>query len=189
MENFSDNKRKRGRPPKVLDNGITRQEAISNIENMGLGSDGKSERSKINHYYMIRAHGALRDQNGDASVNGEFSFIISADSWHDIRAYKRTILQELGRLEDPNLIRDVARAICEHKLNTMEAVTYIRQFRTGGKAPGCSLDLVKVIAKSIDEYIYKHSNVNDDMVRDSLSFLLNVFSENVSNNIEDIDNS
>jgi len=188
MENFSENKRKRGRPPKMLDDGVSRKKRISDLEKMGLSTDGKSERAKINNFYQIIAHGALKDQNDNTPIDGEFSFIISSVGWHDIRNYKRTILQELGRLEDPDLIRDVARVICENKLNTMEAVTYIRQFRTGGKSTGDSLNLARVIGKTIDVYILKHSGVNDDMIRDSLNIVLNAFSKNVSNNIEEIDN-
>ena len=180
MENFSENKRKRGRPPKMLSNGKPRNEFISKLVKDGM-SFGKCERTQINTFYLHEAQAALWD--------GDFSYlIVNDDKTATTKIKKRTVLQELGRLEDPDLIRDVAGAICEHKLNTMEAVTYIRQLRAGGKPAGSNLDLANVIAKTIDEYNLKHSAVNDDMIRESLSFLLNVFSENVSNNNEEIDN-
>lgn len=173
MENFSENKRKRGRPPKMLDIGKTRKEYISKLAKEGM-AEGKGERTKINNFYLHEAQAVLWDS--------DFSYlIINDDKTGTTKIKKRTILYELGRLEDPDIIRDVARVICENKLYTAEAVVYIRQHRTGGKPAGSNIDLARVIGKTIDEYMLKHSDVNEDMIRESLNIVFNVFSENVSN--------
>lgn len=95
--------------------------------------------------------------------------------------YKKTILIELGRLEDVDLIRKVALFICEKELTTTEAVAHIRQLNVSSKPKGSVHNLAKALAKSIDEYKSKHSDVTDEMVQESLNI---IFLENTSNNFQ-----
>jgi hypothetical protein len=175
MENISENKRKRGRPLKELYPGVTIKDEIKKFGNL-LG-DIKSERGKINRIYQIKAHAALRDQDDNCPIDGEFSFIISCGDNLDLKTYKQTILQELGRLEDEDLIREVAREICKYKLSTGRAITYIRQFRTGSQSTGDTFKLAIELGKTVDEYKLKHSSVNDDMIRAALNLISKVFPE------------
>jgi hypothetical protein len=183
VENFSKNTKKRGRPKKILDNGKTFDEWILKA---GLSKDEKSERWKINTYYTAVAQAALADENGNHSVDGEFNFIIAANNL-EIVCFKRTILIELGRLEDEKMIRGVARVICQNKLSTDDAITYIRQFRTKQKPAGDKEKLALSIGKAIDEYKFKHLDVDNEMIRASLNLVLSVFPENVSENAENSD--
>ena len=180
MENFSENKRKRGRPLKMLDCGVTRKGYIAEMVKANMSSDGKSGRSHINFYYMLQGQGALADENGNHPFDGEFSFIIAVSDSLEVRAYKRTILQELGRLEDEEVIKGVAREICKNKLTTDRAVTYIRELKIGSKPAGSRFGLAKILAKNIDEYKLKHSEATDGMIRASLDILISVFPENIS---------
>jgi hypothetical protein len=132
---------------------------------------------------MIHAHGALRDNNDDCPINGEFAFIISAVG-SDVKEYKRTILQELGRLEDNDLIRAVAGEICKNKLSTSRAITYIRRHRMENQAEGDALNLAVAIKKMLKEYSRKHSGVTSELMLTSLGIVSDVVSENVSNIIE-----
>lgn len=92
----------------------------------------------------------------------------------DIFPFKQVIMQELGRLEDPDLIRKVAGEICKHELYTMEAVKHIRQVRAWGKPAG-NLNLAYAIRNIIEEYRLKPYGVNDDMIRESLNMVLKEF--------------
>ena len=183
MENFSKNTKKRGRPKKILDNGKTFDEWILKA---GLSKDEKSESWKINTYYTAVAQGALADENGNHSVDGEFNFIIAVNNF-EIVCYKSTILLELGRLEDEELIKGVARVICQNKLSTDDAITYIRQFRTKQIPAGDKEKLALSIGKAIDEYKFKHSNVDNEMIRASLNLLLSIFPENITENVKNIE--
>jgi hypothetical protein len=131
MENISENKRKRGRPEKVSLNGVVINEFVRSSDQIGLiDPEIKSKRGKINSYYMIHAFGALRNENGKHPIDGEFSFIIAADE-RNIYAFKKTILQELGRFEFDNIIKLAAGRICKDKMTTSQAISYIRKIRTG----------------------------------------------------------
>jgi hypothetical protein len=183
MENFTENKRKKGRPKKILDNGETFNEWTLKA---GLLKDEKSEQWKINTYYTAVAQGALADENGNHSVDGEFNFIIAVNNL-EIVCYKRTILLELGRLEDEEMIKGVARVICQNKFSTDDAITYIKQFRTKQKPTGDKEKLALSILKAVEDYNFKHSNVDYEMIRISLNLVLSVFPENVSEKVETID--
>lgn len=182
MENFSENKRKRGRPSKMLDCGVTRKEFIADLVKTNMISDGKSERSHINFYYLMQGQGALADENGKHPFDGEFSFIIAVGDSLEITAYKRTILQELGRLKDGEVIKGVAREICKNKFSTDRAVTYIRFCKMGKQSSGDSLNLAVALKKTINDYNIKHYDVTSDLILRSLNIVYDAFSENISDN-------
>jgi hypothetical protein len=75
--------------------------------------------------------------------------------------FKRTILQELGRLEDEELIRSIAKVVCQNKLSSDTAVTYIRQFRITQRPAEDETQLAEAIGKTIDEYRLKNSYVDE----------------------------
>lgn len=180
MENISENKRKRGRPLKVLADGRTVKESMRLYEAVGLFDEVKSERAKINKYYMVRAQSALKDENGGLPVDGIFSFIISGNHLESF-TFKQTILQELGRLEDDELIRKVAKDICDYKLPTAKAIVYIRQFRRE-KKPGDSLQLAVELLNKIEEYEMKHVDVDTNLLLSALEITKNVITEKISEN-------
>lgn len=182
MENFSENKRKRGRPSKMLDRGVTRKEFIADLVKKNEMPSGKSERTHINIYYGIQGQGALADENGTHPFDGEFSFIIAVSDSLEIRAYKRTIIQELGRLEDEELIKGVAREICKNKLSTDRAVTYIRHCKMGKQSSGDSSNLAVALKKTINDYNTKHYDVTSDVILRSLNIVYDAFLENISDN-------
>jgi hypothetical protein len=155
-------------------------------ENALLG-DVKSDRGKINCYYICKCQSALENENGKHPIDGEFNFILVVDDDLEIGCYKRAIMQELGRLEDEELIRSIAKVVCQNKLSLDAAITYIRQFRTKQKPAGDEAKLAKAIGKTIDEYKLKNSDVDDEMIRASLNFILSAFLGNISKNVENID--
>lgn len=174
MEKTPENNGKKRKSKKTLDAGDTFNEWISK---MGLSHDKISEKTKISNFYVAIAQGALEDETGKHPIAGEFDFIIAMNENLEIECFKRTILCELGRLEDEKLIKGVARVICQNKLSTDDAISYIRQFRTQ-KSKGDDVKLAKAIAILIEDYRYTHSDVNLEMIKSSLNLVLNAFSEN-----------
>lgn len=152
-----------------------------------LFGDVKSERRKINCYYMCKCQSALEDENGKHPIDGEFNFIIAIGDDLEIGCYKFTILQELGRLEDEKLIRSIAKVVCQNKMSIDAAIPYIRQFIPKQIPAGDEVKLAQAIRKAIDEYKLKHSSVDGEMIRDSINLVLSVFPKNISENIENID--
>jgi hypothetical protein len=174
MENISENEKISGRSENTLNNGETFNEWFSKME---LSEDKISERSKISNFFIALAQGALEDETGKHSIAGEFDFIIAMNENLEIVCFKRTILCELGRLEDKELIKGVARVICQNKLSTEDAITYIHQFRAQ-KPKGDNIKLAKAIAIVIEEYRYIHSNVNREMIESALNLIFNAFVKN-----------
>jgi hypothetical protein len=174
MEHIHENDKNKGTSNKKLDTGDTFNEWVSK---MGLSHDKISEKSKISNFYVAIAQGALGDETGKHPIAGEFDFIIAMNENLEIVCFKRAILCELGRLEDEELIKGVARVICQNKLSTDDAISYIRQFRTQ-KSKGDNVKLAKAIAILIENYRYTHSDVNLEMIESSLNLVLNAFPEN-----------
>jgi hypothetical protein len=185
MENISENKRKRGRPLKELHPGYgtSRKDFVKSLDKIGLYSDLKSERGKINASYMADAQGALSDENGNHPLDNEFSFIIAGDRSKCIQ-YKKTILQELGRLEDPETIREAARIICEQKMSTTNAIRFLRRCRCEPKK-GSVLELEIKIERLIVDYCKDHPDITDRDVLNVLESQFDSFSENISENKPD----
>lgn len=187
MGNISENKRNKERSLKEISPRSTKTGPLTMYGENGLFGDVESDRRKINCHYMCKCQSALEDENGKHPLDGEFNFIIAIGDDLEIGCYKLTILQELGRLEDEELIRSIARVVCQNKLSTDAAITYIRQFRPKQRLAGDKVKLAQAIGKAIDEYKLKHSCVDEEMIRASLNLVLNVFPENISENVENID--
>ena len=117
-ENIS--KKKRGRP-KAIDELI-----MAHLDSFGCLGGGFSRRHHLNSAYQWRALNAIDD--GDVECkwlwDGERIRRGETDG-------KRTILYELGRIEDPGLLLAVAKEISKHKMLTKDAVAYVRRVRPG----------------------------------------------------------
>ncbi len=123
-------KRKRGRP-KVISDFI--EECF--YKPYVYSNSVKTRRGHLNEHYRFQALSALIvDEDGcidPKSSDFEFKWLYDEDtlSQKKPRAYRKTILAELGRLQDPSLIRDVARQICALKPRAKDAVVMIRKRR------------------------------------------------------------
>jgi hypothetical protein len=70
---------------------------------------------------------------------------------------RRTILAELGRIDDAQDREAMALYLCEHQPTTRRAVTLIRQYRRGTRPPGSVLQLADVISRTIATYQAEHA--------------------------------
>ena len=161
-ENFSA-KPKRGRPPAIeptIDAGFRAA---------GLFTQYRTRRGAVNKYYGIVALDALKDAAG-------LTWLFTYD---DMRRggtckVRYTILSELGRLRDPEMIRALAAQLCELKPTTTAAVARIRRFRTGKQAQASVDDLADRLCNVLDAYTDAHADLTHAMMRDALAETLKV---------------
>lgn len=162
-EMFSENKTspigeksdRRGRP-RVLSPEV--EAAFSAI---GMFTECKTRRSRLNIYYRTKAMGVLKEG---------FEWLFDGKKVAaGVQAWKPTILIELGRIEDEELMRAMAEQLCELKPSTRDAVLMVRRLRTGGLPAGDALQLANEIIATVNRYIRSHANVTKDDLRSALA--------------------
>ncbi len=140
----SSEKRKRGRPerfpPQLLE--VYRQ-----------GSDGYTRRAHQNTGYHVAAFQALGDDPA-------YEWLMDPKTGK----VRRSILAELGRLEDPDAIRDIAGQICELRLKAADAIMAVRAVRLGKKAAADEDDLYERLVAFLDRYQRHHEGDSWQMV-------------------------
>jgi hypothetical protein len=82
---------------------------------------------------------------------------------------KFTILTELGRLEDSDLIHQAATTLCRDRPKGRVAVQFLRRWRRGKASPGDHLDLAQAILRTIDDYERQHEGVTPKFILTSLA--------------------
>jgi len=134
-ENFSENKRGRGRPRKyTLFDG---REA----RNLFPEAEALSRRSIINQELEVKVSCVLGLNQRPGSKELEqalkkYHWLYPFSPAGNRKQGKTTILYELGRLKDDEAIILLADHICEHQMNAKEAVALIKhnknEWRSGG---------------------------------------------------------
>jgi hypothetical protein len=110
-----------------------------------------SERTIQNTSYHIRAFALLQEEPwaewliGYTSKEGKPGKV------------RKTILAELGRLDDDTDLVMMARAICASRPNTRDALARIRQFRLGGRLGSIS-QLTELLRRTVDTYLCEHAD-------------------------------
>ena len=160
--NFSE-KRKRGRPSAM------EPTVEAGFRASGLFGQYRTRRGAVNKYYGIVALDALKDEAG-------LTWLFTYD---DMRRggnckVRYTILSELGRLRDPEMIRGLAAQLCELKPTTTAAVAKIRRFRTGKQAQASADDLADRLCNVLGAYEEAHADATHAMMRDALAQALQV---------------
>jgi hypothetical protein len=155
MENSSE-KPKRGRPP-VLDAAM---EAAG--LDAGFLDPRQTRRTHLNALYM---HRALQSMLKYEEIRGEDPRL----RWYyerretGVRIRRKALLAELGRLDDPELIVEMALDFCGRP--TRRAIAEVRQYRLdrgpGEGSPADGAVLAGQLRRVIEEYIAGH----EDMTR------------------------
>ena len=138
-------KRKRGRPP-VYDHDRIRDHLRAAFPEV------QSTRHRDNLVWRQRAIGFLKD-------DAEFKWICDFKAMAagvGRKSWKPGILVELGRIQDIEEMKQLARIIVAKKPKTKEAVAMIRQWRLGEKPEGDAHSLLSVLAKRLDSYVSTH---------------------------------
>jgi hypothetical protein len=130
-------KPKRGRPYLLF------TDANDKREWKKLNPDVRTERTLVNRVHFWHSLSALGE-----GLEPEFIWLADAKS----DRFKHTILTELGRVDEDEEIRDLAGSICEMKLTTAEAVSFIRDCR-GVSKPASAERLETVLRSGIDRWL------------------------------------
>lgn len=69
---------------------------------------------------------------------------------------RRTLLAELGRLRDPEVIRETALELCERRPKTADGVLWVRRMRTGIRPQPDADRLANQICRLLDSYCSAH---------------------------------
>ncbi len=131
-ENFSEIKRKVGRPKK------SNLPSDAKMENLYVDYAGLSDRSKLNKKYYHRAVGVLGFHTGAqnfytnprAEYTGEYGHLFPYKNGA-LKQGKQTTLSELGKIKHDELLKKIAKEICELKLSAKESKNFIKLILAG----------------------------------------------------------
>jgi hypothetical protein len=136
--------------------GRPRQHSKIRIDTLrALWPELRTERSLQNRAYALDAWEILdRD---------EFRYIVPTRETCEAQGIPWVMLEKLGRVGCEDTIRALASEICQRKLTTREAVSYIRLATGGEKPQGDQLDLTMALARTLQDYEATH-DVSDELV-------------------------
>lgn len=161
LEKFSNNpcppKRGRGRPKKeILDqNGDQLTEPFIDREETFV-----SKRAHTEHIYQMRTFEVLISEDDSR----EFYWLFGGVSCR----FKTTIMAALGRIENDEELREMARLICQMKPKTREALSIIRQHRRGAQPPDVS-QLAQEILNTVNDYKIRYPALIEEEIREAFS--------------------
>jgi hypothetical protein len=102
----------------------------------------------------------------------EFRWLFDAETG----TCRNTILAELGRIQNDELLLEMAREVCRRKPKSREAVAAIRRFRGVRDEPNSRKLMVKLI-KTIDEYLKRYPGTTWEQVQDAVAQAADVVDE------------
>src|ERR1051326_8532599 len=135
-----------------------------------VGETRRTHRTVQNKHYELRAFGVL-GFTGETFPE-EFRWLCDPEKQKPGRAYcegfRRSILAELGRIEDEETLRAAARRMCQLRPKAREAMVMIRRFRLGGAKPGDALELANAVIATINDYMRRRPGLSADDIRDAI---------------------
>ena len=159
-ENFSDNKKpKRGRPKAFP------EEHEAMLDAVGIFMDTHSRRGQVNKMYRQVAVSVLSDCR-------ELSWLLDPEAMErggTKGAWKPTIMAELGRIENPDEMRKIARQICVIKPKVKEAIVLIRRYRVGQNKPKKE-QLENEICNLLEDYRVRYPQTSHQTFISALDF-------------------
>jgi hypothetical protein len=162
-ENFSE-KPRRGRPP------VMNPELEKRCRRAAGMFQHSSRRANVNEYYFYEAMGALwPDGDAEQEEANKVTFAWLGDPSTQ-KGTKNTIVSELGRLVDPDTIREAARQICERKMRTREAVVRLRRLRVKPKTGSVS-ELREELIAHVNDYWLRHPEFTVEQFLDAIAEL------------------
>lgn len=119
----------------------------------GLFPETKSQRGIMDMAYRIEAIRVLTKDDKDDRFHwlvDKAACIRGEDAW------KPTILTELGRIEDEQVMKEIALRICELKPRNKEAVAIIRRYRSKDQGEGNCPAITNCIIGAVNAYLQRH---------------------------------
>ena len=171
-EKFSE-KPKRGRPPAMP------AEWERLMVRAGAFGDAKSRRSHVDFWYVCGAISALEDTGH--GFQEPYAWLVNDKN------IRKTVLAELGRIQDEEAIRLCAAKICELKPKTKDAVAMIRRWRgVNRKKPSC-LDLTSEIIATVNDYLRRYPATTWQQVTTALENAMDLAQQSNTNDEMDLD--
>jgi hypothetical protein len=93
------------------------------------------------------------------------------------RGWRKTLLSELGRIEDAETILAVAREICDLNPKTRDAIAMIWSSRLGRFPEASPRGLESAIAAAVESYVMAHSEISMNQIAAVLDNLADHFEE------------
>lgn len=141
-EDSSEKSKRPGRPRRLT---ATDEALVSSLY------PGRTRRTLMEKSYVGRAIAVLGLQGSE--VEEPFRWLFGAG------VVRSTILAELGRIEDEELLRTVAAEVCKSRLSARTARERIRWVRTGRQTTGSWLELSASLEDTLNRYLAGHPNV------------------------------
>jgi hypothetical protein len=121
-----------------------------------------------NFYYGVRAMRVLGLNNPlPADSPLRWLFDPDAEARGESRAYRQTILSELGRIRDDAELREVALRLCNVQPTARDARTMIRRHRLGAGQPPEG-QLTRELLRTINDYRRRYPQTTWPEVRSAL---------------------
>ncbi len=156
-------RRRRGRP-------MVHPEQLLNLARRYSGAS--TVRGRQNFLYMTRAIRVL-------DYEPDFCWLVGTRD--DINTGKKvirnTILVELGRIEDEDDLKVIARQVCEIKPRCKDALVMIRRWRTGKTLTGDAMSLTKAIIRTVEDYCAARCGTTLQIVLAALANAADAFQE------------
>jgi|LSQX01.1.fsa_nt_gb hypothetical protein len=114
-----------------------------------LCPDAQSERAKVDAVYRTVALSALVDDK-----TRKYDWICDTEKMRAGKGgFKQTIVAHLGRIVDPEAIRDAAAYVNDRQLRTQDAIRFIREYRGVAKRKQLDcLELTEQLLRVCGEY-------------------------------------
>jgi hypothetical protein len=154
-------KRRRGLPPRYGPETLAFVAAWS--------PDVQTVRGWQNKVHEFRALNIIREEPGLDWLRDQ-----AAMRRGMLHAYRPTLLQELGRIEDAERLKAVARQLCECKPKTRAAMAMIRQYRLGRAAPAKAMALLLELTQTLENYRVRHPDLTGLQILEALALLADV---------------
>jgi hypothetical protein len=125
-----------------------------------------SDRTVQNRLYQYTAQGLLEGQDWARWLIDPKGIMQGKRS-----AYRRTILQELGRIRNAADLVATAKLICNLKPTARDAVRMIRRARRGHKPQGTADHLAARLMALVQDYCAHHAGVDRDVLLGALQIV------------------
>ena len=144
--------------------------AKSQVLLRGFGPGIRTNRGRQKLCYCLQGLTALRHDE-------EFRWLVDWDRMMrgDDSAWQPKVVSELGRLNNPEMIRGVARILCKRRPDTQMALTLIRRVMMMAENPGDAAELAKAIEAAIAGYRKAHPTLSFDQIVEALAMQSEVF--------------
>ncbi len=160
ISEMSSEKPNRGRPRVIPDDATIR------LFVGGFSPGVTTERGRQNAFYALRALAALSREKNDEGKPPPFAWLAAGD-----RA-RKTILAELGRIDDDRLLVSAAQHLCDAKPTTRRAVAWLRRLRgTGGDAPDAG-QVASAVIRTVNQYAQDHPEIDNAQLYEGASIAL-----------------